>query len=74
MWRLRVTPPISSTSPDSTRPLRRNSAALSAITFESESAMSPRVASPLLSRWVQSDFMKTEQRDERLTTFASATA
>ncbi len=67
---LRSTPPTSTTWPARTLALIRNSPTLSAITFESESAMSPFVASPLFRRWVQSDFMKTEQRAESLRTWA----
>ena len=50
--------------PFRTLALMRNSPTLSAMTLESESAMSPFVASPLFRRCVQSDFMKTEQRAE----------
>ncbi len=69
---LSVTPPTSTTSPVRTLARIRNSPTLSAITFESESAMSPLVASPLLRRCVQSDFMKTEQRAESLRACAPA--
>ena len=69
-WRFWVTPPTSTTWPARTLALIRNSPTLSAMTFESERAMSPFVASPLFRRWVQSDFMKTEQRAESLRTRA----
>ena len=55
---------MSTTAPFRTFALIRNSLTLSAITLESDKATSPRVASPLLRRWVQSDFMNTEQRAE----------
>ena len=72
MWGLRVVPPVSMTRPCMTFARLRKSTTLVAITIESETTISSLVASRLLSRWVQSDFMKTEQRVDRGITFASA--
>ena len=64
MYRLRATPPTSSTLPFFILARFRKSATLVAMTSERDRTMSALVASPLLSLCVQSLFIKTEQRED----------
>ena len=64
IWRFLVIPPTSMTLPLLILAFLRKSMTFTAITLLRERTMSSLVASPLLSRWVQSLFMNTEQRVE----------
>jgi len=66
-----MTPPTRRTFPFSIRARFRKSVTLMAITSLNDKTISPVVASPLFNRWVQSLFIKTEHREESLSTLLS---